>query len=342
MSALPRAYGAPVAHARLRVLPEDFEVVEELGYVPGAEGGHQWLWVEKRAANTAWVAERLAAYAGCRVAEVGYAGSKDRHAVVRQWFSVPRLGVDWSALAVPGVRVLDARRMPHKLRRGALRGNRFRLVLRDVQGDRAAIERRIVLMGAHGVPNYFGPQRFGRAGGNLRRAEVLGADGKLARRTRGFALSAARAEVFNAVLARRIDNGSWALGLPGEVWMLDGRRSIFGPEAASLELAERARRAQIHPTGPLWGRGVLRTGGVIARWEVEVAARYAAFCQLLERAGLEQERRALRAPVRALRDHWIDGKTLCLEFHLAAGQYATAVLRELLDEPSDASVTEEE
>lgn len=341
MNALPRAYGAPVAQARVRVAPEDFEVVEELGYVPGDDGGHQWLWVEKRGANTAWVAERLAAHAGCRVAEVGYAGSKDRQALARQWFSVPRLGVDWSALALPGVRVLTCRRMPHKLRRGALQGNRFRLCLRAVRGAPAAIERRLALIAAGGVPNYFGPQRFGHAGGNLRRAEALAGGAEMGRRTRGFALSAARAAVFNAVLARRIDNGSWALGAPGEVWMLDGRRSIFGPEAPSIELADRARRGEIHPTGPLWGRGASRTTAAVGRWEAEVAAGHPRYCRLLERAGLEQERRALRARVWELQHRWDDAATLRLEFRLIAGQYATAVLRELIDDPAGAGWTED-
>ena len=89
----------PGTQAELRVVPEDFRVEEDLGFEPAGSGAHLLLQVRKVNANTQWVARELARLAGCHVAEVGYAGIKDRRAVAVQWFSVPRPRVarEWRA-----------------------------------------------------------------------------------------------------------------------------------------------------------------------------------------------------------------------------------------------------
>jgi tRNA pseudouridine13 synthase len=91
------AHGAPLFAASIRDKPADFQVVENLGFEFSGAGEHDYLWVEKTAANTDWVGRQLARHAGVRPADVGYAGMKDRHAITRQWFSVPCRGdADWS------------------------------------------------------------------------------------------------------------------------------------------------------------------------------------------------------------------------------------------------------
>lgn len=331
VAALPFAHGGPPLCAHLRTQPEDFEVEEISGFEPTGSGEHAWLWLEKTGANTEWVAGQLAAAAGVAPAAVGFAGLKDRHALARQAFTVHvpgSDGPDWQALDIPGVRVLAAGRHDRKLRRGGHRGNRFRITLREVSGPHALLEERLAAVRARGVPNYFGSQRFGRAGNNLRLAHQLFAGRRLARNQRGHALSAARAEVFNAVLARRVHDGSWDRALDGEVWMLAGTRSIFGPVPFDDELGARLAAADIHPTGPLWGRGTLRSGGAVQALEEGVATGLRQLADGLEHAGLEQERRALRLAPGGLR-HALDGSTLVLEFSLPGGAYATSVVREL-------------
>src|SRR6185503_17769039 len=161
---LPFAHGAiPPLTARLRLTHEDFLVEEILGYDADGAGEHLLLWVEKRGANTDWVARELAKFAGVPAVAVGYAGLKDRHAVTRQTFSVQLAGrpdPDWSTFPHAEVTVLAATRHSRKLKRGALRGNRFVLVLREVGGDRAQAESVLQRIATHGVPNYFGEQRF--------------------------------------------------------------------------------------------------------------------------------------------------------------------------------------
>ncbi|MBO9663532.1 tRNA pseudouridine(13) synthase TruD [Dokdonella sp.] len=334
MNELPFAHGAPPLRGRLRADPADFTVEEELGFEPSGQGEHAFLVVEKVGANTEWVARRLAAAAGVAPVAVGYAGLKDRHALTRQAFTVQlpgRVDPDWSALGIAGVTVLSATRHDRKLKRGAHRGNRFRIRLRDVQGDRAEAETRIEAMRARGVPNYFGEQRFGREQGNLDLAEALFAGKRLPREQRGFALSAARAELFNAVLAARVADGSWDRGLDGEVWMLAGSNAIFGPEPWSDELARRLAEFDIDPTGPMWGAGELRSTGAAREVELAALEPLASFARGLEREALSQQRRALRLRAEELRSSWEADDALVLDFRLPAGAFATTVVRELCD-----------
>lgn len=336
MTELPRAHGAPVLSARIRSAPEDFFVEELPGFEPSGAGEHLLLTIEKRGMNTAFAAKTIAQWAGVDESAIGYAGLKDRHAVTRQRFSVwlpKKVAPAIDALPGDELRVLEHAWHSRKLPRGALAGNRFVLALRDVSGERAAIEARLSAIALRGVPNYFGEQRFGRGGGNVQQAVAMFAGRRVKREERTMLLSAARSELFNRVLAARVEAGSWAAALDGEVWMLDGSRSVFGPEAMTPDLQARLAAFDIHPTGPLWGEGELRSADVAREMELaamrgDTAGR---LCTGLERAGLKQERRALRLRPGELEWAWRDDGALELRFALPPGCYATTVLRELGD-----------
>ncbi len=331
---MPRAHGAPVLAARLRAVPEDFRVDEDLGFAPSGEGEHLFLDIEKRGANTAWVAQKLARWAGIAEHAVSYAGLKDRHAVTRQIFTVhlpKRIAPDFALLQdETDFKVLSHTWHSRKLPRGALRGNRFVLRLREVVGDRAAIDARFATLAQKGVPNYFGEQRFGRDGGNLAAARAMFAGRRMPRDKRSILLSAARSAIFNALLAERVRRGVWDRALDGEVWMLDGTHSVFGPEPFTGELQARIESLDVHPTGPLWGQGELRTQAEAAQLESATAAAFADLAAGLAEAGLRQERRALRLPVRDLAWSW-DDDGLVVRFFLPAGAYATTVLHAVGD-----------
>ena len=305
---------------------------EILGYDADGEGEHALLWVEKRGSNTDWVAKELARFAEVPPLNVGYAGLKDRHAVTRQTFSVQLAGKpdpDWSAFPHAEVKVLAATRHKRKLKRGALRGNRFVLVLREVQGDRGVTEQVLAQIAQRGVPNYFGEQRFGREGGNVAQARAMFAGRRVDRDKRHFLLSAARSHIFNAVLAARVEQGSWDSPMEGEIWALDGSRSWFGPEPFDAVLSERLAKGDIHPSGPLWGRGETPAQSDAAALENAVAAANADLADGLVAAKMDQERRALRMIPRNLHWRWLEGDALELSFELPAGAYATTVVREL-------------
>lgn len=331
----PTAYGAPPVRGRLRSTPEDFVVDEVLGFEPDGAGGHALLVVEKRGANTGWVAAQLARAARVQVRDVGTSGQKDRHALTTQAFTLPwPLQAPVAAcleFAGEGWRVVSAARHGRKLRAGSHRANRFALRVRDVAGDCEALFTRLAAIRDHGVPDYFGPQRFGRDGANLARVRAWAAGGEAPRdrSARGFALSAARSALFNAVLAERVRRGDWNRLLPGEAVMLDGRRSFFRAGEIDATLVQRCVTLDVHASGPLWGRGASPADAEALAIEAGILATEPELCALLEAEGLEHERRALRLPVRGLR--WsLDGADLTLDFELARGAFATAVLHEIV------------
>lgn len=308
----PNAYPATGASATLKRHNEDFVVTELPLQLPSGQGEHVWLDVEKNGANTVFVAQQLAEAAGVDERDVGYAGLKDRYAITRQWFSIylPKGETpDLTQLQHPEFKVLAQSRHVKKLRPGDLQGNRFRIVLRDVVGDRDAIEANLKAVASQGVPNYFGAQRFGHDGGNVEQGRAM-----LAREIRvrnpkkkGIYLSAVRSFVFNEVLAQRIQQGLWGQVLPGDVMDEAGR-----------------------PTGPLWGRGRVSTSDQAAALENAVAERHAILCDGMEHAGLDQERRALVACPADMSWEWPEADQLVLTFSLRAGNYATSVLDEVL------------
>ena len=331
----PRAHGTPLPAAELKTTPEDFHVEEQLSFQPSETGPHWLLRVEKRMANTRWVAAEIARLAGVPGGEVGYAGMKDRHAVAVQWFSVPKLETTaeyWSQVHTAEFKVLEVHGNTRKLRRGALSGNRFSIRLRNVTWSREELDLKLNALRAHGAPNYFGVQRFGRDGYNLDRVAAWVQSGVVprGRAERSFALSAARSLVFNAVLGRRVAAGDWSQLAPGDLASLDGSSSHFSVAAVDEELRRRLNAFDIHPSGPLWGRGAPASQGEALQHELETAREFSAVAELLATQGLMQERRALRSAIRELSSER-DGSTVSLSFSLGRGQFATAVLREICE-----------
>jgi tRNA pseudouridine13 synthase len=326
-----RAFPATAVACRLRAANADFQVRERLGIELSGDGEHDYLQIEKDGANTAWVARGLAKFAGIAAKDVAFAGLKDRHAVTRQWFSVRRPAgdkPDWAKLQLDGVRLLQQGRHRRKLRRGAHAGNYFRIALRNVT-ESGELRERLSLIRACGVPNYFGEQRFGHDGGNLRRALDLFAGRRLERGERGMALSAARSFLFNEILEDRLRQGTWDMLQAGDCASLDGSASFFPVEVVDDELRRRCNALDIHPSGALWGDGPPQSAGDIAARELALVARFPDLADGLARARLEQARRALRLAVRELA--WEEhGDTLWLNFYLVRGAFATAVLREIV------------
>jgi tRNA pseudouridine13 synthase len=175
--------GIPALSAAFKARWEDFEVEEIPLHEPSGQGAHTWMEVEKRGLTTAKAAADLAVALGIKAGDVGFAGMKDSRAVARQWMSVEH--VDPAAaltLEIPRIRVLRAERNPRKLRRGWHAGNRFRIRLRPrgtdhpftAQGDVVAVARSgLAVLAGRGVPNYYGPQRFGYRGDTWRVGRAL-------------------------------------------------------------------------------------------------------------------------------------------------------------------------
>ena len=336
----PRALGEPCGRAVLKAQPEDFRVTEVLDIELSGAGEHLWLLIEKRDQNTEDVARLLAKAAGIKLRDVSYAGIKDRRAVTSQWFSMQlpgRSDPDLTSLWHAGLRCLDSRRHSRKLQRGAHNANRFVIRLSSLEAVPAELDARLQRIAAEGVPNYFGPQRFGRDGGNIDQARHWAERGALppARGTRSRLLSTARSLIFNRVLAQRVEAGNWNQLLAGDCLAFTDSRSHFAAERLAAD-DRRFAELDVHPTGPLWGLGELPSTAATRLLEQAAAAAEPSLCQWLESAGLEQQRRILRLPITGLTWHYPSLDCLEIEFTLPTGCFATAVLRELLvlaDEP---------
>lgn len=326
IEALPRPFGPPLGTADLRVEMADFEVLEERGAPFSESGEHVYLRVRKCGQNTRWVAQQLAAFAGLPYKAVSYAGLKDRHAVTEQWFSLHlpgRAGPDWGDLALPGVTVLAVERHDRKLRQGFFSFNRFRIVLRNMSSlDGVVLEQRLRSMGATGVPNYFGPQRFGRDAGNLALALRPGGVRRLPRAQRSFALSALRGALFNLYLAERVREANWNTLLEGDARQSDRARgaaeqdtSVFTPVLAAA--------------GPLWGKGHSGSSGAARGLEDRLHGAFPAVTSMLEQAGARFSRRPLIARLGNLRWQYCEDE-LRLQFALGPGAFATAVMHSVL------------
>jgi tRNA pseudouridine13 synthase len=335
----PRAGEPPLAAGIVKAVPEDFKVFELPVCLPDGAGEHLWLKIRKRGWNTSRVAAVLARWAEVRPRDVSYAGLKDRQAVTEQWFSIVLPGRETPALPAkwePGIEVLELARHGRKLRRGALRGNRFEITLRDCRGERSAVAAMVERMAVEGVPNYFGDQRFGHNGANIPKARQMlrGKRRVRDREMRGLLISAARSLVFNEVLAARVVAGIWNRPLAGDLMMLEGGHSLFAVETVDDALRQRVATGEIDPTGPLPGAaGKLQVSADAAGLENQVCEAYQPIIKGLMKQRVDAARRPLRVVPKALVHEWMDENSLRLSFELPAGSYATAVLKELLAGP---------
>jgi tRNA pseudouridine13 synthase len=341
----------------LRAEPEDFVVDELPLYAPSGSGDHTWLQVEKRGRDTEEVASALAAAAGVDPGRVGWAGRKDRHAVARQWLSVPGLDPTVAgSLAGSGWRVLAAARHHERLRLGELAGNRFALRVREVAPEAAAAAaHRLAELGRHGLPNRFGSQRFGRAASRGGQAAEPGAGGDGAplerpqsagnlelgarllrgervpggRRQQRLYLSALQAAVFNEALDRRPAPPHELL--PGDLALVHASGALLPYVAGDAALEERAERFEVSPTGPIFGHKMRAPKGLAREIEQAAYARFGVPWGALPRLPghlLPGGRRPLRVAVAEAASAFA-GEALELRFTLPPGAYATVLVAEL-------------
>jgi tRNA pseudouridine13 synthase len=268
---------------------------------------------------------------------------KDRHAVTRQWVSVPESAEGLlNQLDGDGILLIQVSKHANKLKAGHLRGNRFRILVRDV--NPAATERLELLLAylkANGLPNYYGRQRFGHQGETLRLGlamlrRQLPPESAAGRKPnlrspflRKLALSAAQSALFNHYLALRLADGLFRRVLFGDVmakWPFGG---MFVAEDVVCE-QERFDRRETVTAGPIFGRktfaargeAAAREAAALADFQLTPAA-FAGFGKLLQ--GTRRQNLVYVDDLGAAAES--DG--VRLTFTLPAGSYATQLLREV-------------
>ena len=328
-------YGKPTTHGLYKQQYEDFMVIEELGFELTGEGEHVLVYLEKKDYNTIFVAEQLAKYVGISAKNVSYAGLKDRQAITQQWFSLHLPGKetpDFTQFNLTDCRILQINRHNKKLKIGALKGNRFKIVLRNIS-DKQAIESKLNLIKKHGVPNYFGEQRFGRDQNNITQA-IKWASGEISvkdRKKRSFYLSAARSAIFNQIVSQRIEQNIEQTVLDGDILQLSKSNSWFLSKTEELLLLQqRLQNGEINITAPMVGDSPLSTTSIALEFETNCLKRWSCFEQLFKKERMETSRRSILLRPEELKWQWIRDNNIEIGFYLPSGCYATSVLRELI------------
>ncbi|MBF0155479.1 MAG: tRNA pseudouridine(13) synthase TruD [Magnetococcales bacterium] len=333
---LPLATLGAALGGEIKTSPETFQVTEIRPERPDGDGEHWILTIEKSGMSTEQVVDWLARACQCSRAAIGYAGLKDRWALAIQEFSVhlPKRELpDLTPLLPASLRILASARHRRKIRIGHLTGNHFRICLRGCHSDQARQQHAATTAAwimRHGFPNYFGPQRFGRLGDNAQTGMAMLAGQRVQgnRKQRGLYLSAVRSELFNRVLANRLDGGYFTQLLDGDIAQLQGRSACFSVTTALVE-HPRFAAGEIHPTGPLFGRDLMQPTGAPGDMEAHVAAAEAETIARLVDFAVQGERRALRVIPTDLSLAW-EGDDLWFQFSLPRGSYATSLLREFM------------
>jgi tRNA pseudouridine13 synthase len=325
-------YGEPQSSGVFKQSCEDFNVVEDLGFELTGEGEHVCLWVQKVGENTQYLARQLAKFAGIPAKNVSYAGLKDRQGDTKQWFSlhIPgKITPDFSTFASPGVNILKVIRHNKKIKTGALAGNYFSIVVREIS-DKSALQKALLQVQA-GVPNYFGAQRFGFDGYNVSAALTMFQGRKIKDRfKRSIYLSAARSYLFNHVISTRIADDLYDKPLLGDCVQFVGNRSFFPLTELDQVTEQRLKTREVCLTAPLWGAGELTSELSAKEYETENLTKYKEIQMGLANNGLKQQRRPLLLLPEDFSASWLDDKTVKINFYLPSGCYATSVLRELI------------
>lgn len=326
-------YGPATIIGRIKSRPEDFRVVEELGFLPEGQGEHLFLYIEKSGLTTPDLIDLVAADFGISSRQISQSGLKDKMAVTRQWLSLHLPGgqKDFEFPAVGNYQILDHGWHSKKLRPGTHKSNHFEIIIRDVDRVSASSLQQISDIQQKGFANYFGEQRFGQKQDNVEQALRQLSKPRLSRNRKSIYISSLRSFLFNQVLNQRIQAGLWMEPQAGDVFMLAGTRSIFSEEI-DAELVQRFHSLDISATGSLYGSGDTRLDGVALENESEVFARYPEITSRLEQQGAKSQMRALRATARDLEvDFDESSKQLSVKVSLPRGSYLTTLLQHFIN-----------
>ncbi len=338
----------PGIGGQLKAEPGHFVVEEIPLYEAVGSGGHLYVSLTREGWNTKRVADALADLFGVNRRDVGFAGLKDRNARCTQVFSLPGLTPEAAARIEPALpfQVNWASQHTNKLKVGHLLGNRFRITVTDlaVPPDEALSRSRAIAaaIAQRGVPNFFGPQRFGWEGGNVAkgRAALLGQGPRRDAWLTKLLISAYQSHLFNRYLVRRMEAGLFGQVIAGDVCKKAATGGMFDVEDAEAE-QPRYQRGEITFTGPLYGKKMWAAKDAAAMLEASVLAEAGLSEEDLRRTRVDGGRRPARLWLPEI-DLAVDAQGLQVAFTLVKGAYATVVLREFIKSEQGLELLQEE
>lgn len=337
----------PGCGGRLKAEPAHFVVEEAPLYPPDGAGPHLHVCLTREGWTTRQVVEALARLFDLRPSDIGYAGMKDRHARCTQVFSLPGLqaaAAQRIAAELP-FEVLWAQPHRNKLKLGHLLGNHFQIMVTDLDAPvdeaRQRAQAIAAVLAQRGLPNFFGPQRFGIDGANVARgrAALLGA-GPRDKWLRRLLISAYQSHLFNMYLQRRLALHLFDRLLLGDVAKKTDTGGMFDVKEPIVE-QPRFDGGEINFTGPIYGFKMWAAKDKAAELEAVVLQEAELTMEHLRRARVEGSRRPGRLLLRDL-NLTVDDAGLHLAFFLPKSAYATVVVREFTKVDVDAAAWADE
>ena len=314
-------------------------VVEEVPlYEPCGEGEHVYITITRDGFTTREIQQRLARIFGIPVRDVGCAGLKDKHARVTQAFSLNIKNNNYSQIAsfiqesMP-VSVLSVKRHTNKLKPGHLLGNKFSILLMHPEPEIALLQARAIAneLYNHGIPNYYGTQRFGIRGDNAQRGyEIIAKNKQCDRWLMRFLLSSYQSYLFNHWLAERIRRGIFEKIIEGDIAKKSTTGGLFFVTNLHIE-NDRFNNGEITYTGPIYGTRMMWADKEAGKLEQDIIAEEGVTPEMLNSARLLGSRRVARLLLNEI-DIQLDKSGLLFKFTLSKGAYATSVLREFMKE----------
>lgn len=315
---------------QIRQETTDFQVEEMPLYLPEGKGSHSYAFIEKRNMSTRDVFVKLLD-AGIPERSIGVAGLKDKAAVARQWMSVPRKYEDAlkSIDDLENVKILELSRHKNKLAIGHLTGNRFKLRVRGSVDEAMELARAsIEVIDESGMPNFFGPQRFGIYGNNamdgykiLKGERVPGG-----RQLKRFFISSLQSALFNQNVCWRLERGHYASLLSGDWAKKHDTGGEFEVKELEVELP-RATNNEISALLPLYGKKIKIADGDAGRLEHEVLDHFEIdWDAFTGRRGARRITRVFPKDIELTAEE--DGYTVA--FSLPKGAFATVFMREIM------------
>jgi len=332
LSSLPFAADPlPGIGGAIKAMPGHFVVEEILPYAACGEGEHVYVTFRRAGWNTADAARIMQKHLGLTPSDVGWGGRKDKMAVVVQTLSFrcgvnrPLSGIERTLAELP-FEILAIDRHRNKIKTGHVAANRFTVIISNAGPDALPRTRAVAdRLKQTGVPNFYGPQRFGYGLQNIHRGFALFSTGKKGRKDT-FMVSVVQSALFNIWLKQRMQAGDYRRLLSGDIVKKTDTGGMFTVEEPAIE-DPRFTAGEIVYTGPIYGYKMKPAVDVAGEKEAALFRQFGFATEDFRPFRSPGSRREAILNLTDLTFAEVE-EGLRLTFSLPSGAYATTVLRE--------------
>ena len=269
----------------------------------------------------------------CKENDIGYAGLKDKFATTTQYISIPiRFSKDiHKKIENKNVQILKTFKHSQRISIGDLLGNKFTINLFNVDQKKLEIlYAQFSKIQKHGMPNYFGYQRFGsETDFEYLKNVVYGEEHVKDTKTFNMFISMYQSYFFNGWLSKRVSdsakNGETKLQLHNGEIMYDfsSHKTFTAKNVKQKSIQEQYLQKKIVPTGLLPGRKVYRAIDEARKIE-----------ELFDDPYIHEKgyrRAAWIYPKNMNNTYDSEENKLTVSFELPKGSYATVLIENLLN-----------